>query len=235
MKVIVLPARIQWVRAALLGSVVLAGIEAIVVTRAPWWRLPWPTIAASMGIALAAVLPSAWAVANGRQWAVRAIEATGVVWVVLSTWGAIRFSSLAIALFAVVLAAFWTLMRSWAASELGRSFFDPRLRWYQGLPRPVPGLSCWWGAGASRQELRVSRLDEDGAFVFTPRPVPPEARPGEAIDLEFTFRDRSLRCRGVPVAALGEAGWGLQFAGISPDGRKQLGDFVEILRGEGHV
>jgi hypothetical protein len=30
-------------------------------------------------------------------------------------------------------------------------------------------------------------------------------------------------------------GAGIQFLALSPDGRKELGDFVETLRGEGHA
>ena len=52
-----------------------------------------------------------------------------------------------------------------------------------------------WNARAA---LRVSRIDSDGLFVFSDRPAaaPEFAAPAELV---LSFRDREVRCRGVPV------------------------------------
>ena len=59
---------------------------------------------------------------------------------------------------------------------------------------------------------------------------------GQAAELVFKFRERQIKCQGVPVRSFGTGvGVGLQFSKVLPDARKDLGDFVELLRGEGYV
>jgi hypothetical protein len=125
---------------------------------------------------------------------------------------------------------------------MGRSFFDPQLRWYQGLPRPIPGLKCRLPGASPKSDFRVSRLDGDGAFIYVETEGTLKFSDLPESEMIFSFRDRQVRCRGVPVRSLakgagfaGEAGAGFQFRGMPPDSRKELGDFVEILRGEGHA
>ena len=123
-----------------------------------------------------------------------------------------------------------------------RSFFDPQLAWYQGLPRSIPGLNCRILSGDEELEVRVSRFDLDGTFVFcSPSPRRSKAKLSsllseEKLDMIFRFRENELTCRGTPALSIGKGiGAGIQFHEISEDQKKDIGDFVELLRGEGYV
>lgn len=159
-------------------------------------------------------------------------------WLGSAAWMAFRDHNFGLALFAVLLAVFQSLYLVWLRIELGRSFCDPRVRWYHGLPTPIPGLVCDLGTS---DRFRVSALDRKGIFLYreTGGATPDWVVGRQARELALCFRDRRVRCRGIPVRALRRAGEfrgvGLRFAGMSPDMLKQLGDFVEVLKGEGYV
>jgi hypothetical protein len=54
--------------------------------------------------------------------------------------------------------------------------------------------------------------------------------------MAFYFRDRQIECQGRPILSLGQGGGGgIQFLGATDDLNKDIGDFVELLRGEGYV
>jgi hypothetical protein len=56
------------------------------------------------------------------------------------------------------------------------------------------------------------------------------------VDLVFDFRNRELRCRGRMARAVPDRmGAGFRFVELGADARKEVGDFVENLRGEGYV
>ena len=235
MRVILVPARIRWICGALILSSLLAGLEAVIVSRTPWWRLPLQTVLVSVGSALAILAPAAWGVARAKWWVRGYVTFVAIAWVALSAFGFIRFQSTGIGFFAIVLGGYWTALYSWMSYELRRSFIDPQSHWYQGLPEPIAGLECRFGASEGEGRCRVGRLDEDGTFVFSSKSLP-ALRPGTATQLEFAYRGSTLRCMGRPVVALeGQRGYGLQFTKLTADARKTLGDFVELLRGEGHV
>jgi hypothetical protein len=119
---------------------------------------------------------------------------------------------------------------------MGRSFFDPRMAWYQGLPVPIPSLTC----ELQGAEFRVSRIDRDGAFLYRKRGPFAEAEPAAfapkgPLSARFRFRDLEVECSGDPVTVIEPgAGVGIRFSRMAPDSRKKLGDFVELLEGEGH-
>lgn len=134
---------------------------------------------------------------------------------------------------------------TWLRRELGRSFLDPRIYWFQSLPKPIPGLKCRVGGSGDSEDLAVSRLDGDGAFVFVPYSMQRNLHPFKThlkshqgrkkFPLEFEFRGSRLSCFGNPVIHLNRGiGAGFQFLVSSADARKEIGEFVERLRGEGH-
>lgn len=212
--------------------------------RAPWWRLPYVPMAAWSALVALLVIPLAVMIDRGRRWAFRVSMALGIAWsafaVLASVWG----RNTGLGYYSVLLSGYWVLIYYVLRGELERSFLDPRVQWYQGAPRPVPGLSCVVLSGEGQgqdQELRVSRLDEDGVFLFGGSAALEKKSP---MNLRLRYRGKELPCRGVPVAVLegaaqgraaAKGGVGFQFEGMSPDARKRLGDFVEELRGEGHV
>jgi hypothetical protein len=244
MRVILVPVRLRLAAALLLACVPLAALETVIVTRAPWWRLPYQ----SMGIWSLAVLlicfPLAVWLMRGKRWAIFVTQGFFCAWVLLNVSIAIRLRNPAIGFFTLLLLAFFGALSVWIRHEMGRSFFDPQLSWYQGLPRPLPGLRCKVSWGDQELECRVSRLDREGAFVFhesrgadigAPGPLS-SLRPEVRSELTFHFRERTIRFPALPVRALdGDRGVGFQFNGLAPDHRKQLGDFIETLKGEGYV
>jgi len=137
---------------------------------------------------------------------------------------------------------FFTLVLSWLHCEMKRSFFDPQLSWYQGYPKPIPGLKCQLHLGECSVDLHVSRMDQDGVFLCL------KAGAGKSLsflvpiwqqsklEMVFEFKERQMSCNGVPIVVLEKGlGVGIQFVGLTPDHRKEIGDFVEVLIGEGYV
>ncbi len=239
MKVIAIPTRLRWALAAMALCIPMAALETIIATRAQWWRLPHGLIFIwSAACAVIYALIAFW-IGRGYRWATVAFASAGILWVLVSTSYAIRMQHYGVAFFALFLALFWFSGHSWIRHEMQRTFFDPKMNWYHGLPKGIPGLSC--RLGDQSYDLRVSRIDEDGVFLYTPVPEQiGELRDSidkrEMMELSLRFRSRAVGCRAFPVARLeGGAGAGFQFSGMSPDSRKDLGDFVEALRGEGHV
>jgi hypothetical protein len=241
MRVILIPARLRLAAVLLFLCVPIAALETVIVTRAPWWRLPYVSIGIWSAAVFMVILPLSVWIMRGRAWSLRALEIFFALWLAINAWVALRTGNPGLGFLSVSLLALFGIWALWIRHEMRRSFFDPRMSWYQGLPRPLPGISCRVAWGDREIDCKVSRLDREGAFIFQP-----PTRLGEAAldslrtdvrsELTFSFRERSVRCTGFPVRALdGNRGAGFQFDGLAPDLRKQLGDFIETLRGEGYV
>jgi hypothetical protein len=242
MRVISVPGRLQLASAMLLLAIPAIAIQTVIVTRAPWWKLPVQTMEIWAGIFGAIALPLCLWLQGGRRWALSVGTVLAVAWIAISAWLAIRTRQPSLGFFTLFLVVFFSGVLSWLDRELGRSFFDPQIRWFQQLPKPLPGLSCellrGGAKGAAWESFRVSRMDEEGVFLFR------EYKAGQArtftrkdrLSLKFSFRDRQVEATGVPVRDL-RGGWGVgvQFKGLKADSYKEIGDFVELLRGEGHV
>ena len=79
----------------------------------------------------------------------------------------------------------------------------------------------------------MSRLDREGAFIYGKRPG---LLTHTAAEMTFKAKDREIKIRGRVRRLLDQGrGAGLEFEGLNPDQRKELGDFVELLRGGGYV
>ena len=243
MRVVSLPARLKAVAVTIALSIPLAGVDAVLTERSPWWRLPYQSAGYAMIAAGVSCLPVLCGLLRGKRWTVHALEVLGVAWSLFGLYGAIRAQEPLLGLFAVFCMGYWLGLSMWLRHEMDRSYFNSRVRWYQRAPKPIPGLECCLAAESSMIGLRVSRLDDDGVFVFSDRAITgvvPSSSPGfargKSTGFQLSYRDRQVKCHGFPIVALpSNAGYGFQFGGMSADERKILGDFVEILRGEGHV
>jgi hypothetical protein len=247
MRVLSIPRRLRTAALVLSACVPLAAFEVVLVSRTPWWKLPYELMGAwSLAVALLCLPLAVW-VLQGRKWALRLAAALATAWCLVSFVAAFRLKNPTLGFFALGLIVYWLVLLSWLRHELSRSFFDPRMRWYQGLPEIIPGLKCQLALPEDRRaELKVSRLDSDGAFVVAESSSGFFGlHPSEEAEMIFMFREKQVRCSGRPVRAL-ETGdgrvmaAGFQFTSsgeraMSADARKELGDFVETLRGEGHV
>src|SRR5579885_2561776 len=240
MRVISVPGRLRLATATLLLAVPAIAIETVIVTRAHWWQLPRESIEVWAGVCAALVLPLALWLQGGKKWALTAGMVLASAWILVSAWLAIRSKQPSLGFFTLFLVVFFSGVLNWLSRELGRSFFDPPIRWFQQLPKPLPGLTCEVSRQGSKawEPFRVSRIDEEGAFLFRerkPERVTSFTRK-DRLALRFSYRDRQIEATGVPVRDL-RGGWGVgvQFKGLKADDYKDIGDFVELLRGEGHV
>ncbi len=241
MRVIRPPARLRAAGLLFLLTAPLIALQLAIALRVSVLAISPRVISIWTACAFALSLVPAVTLFRGRPSALNLSTASLGVWVLLSLVASFVFHSPALGFFALFLAAGSSALLVWVRMQAKEAFFDPGLKWYQRLPKPIPGLSCVARPEGSeaRGEFKVSRLSPAGAFIFSDRPnLEPLAASSGAVDLEFKFRDRWLKCTGLPVVEIdrgGGAGWGVRFSPISPDLRKNLGDFIEQIRGEGYV
>ncbi len=242
MTVISIPNRLRASAALLLLSIPLIALEIIIATRSPLWRLPLRSMGYwSLSFGLICIPLSIWLV-SAKKWAFKVTFLLSLLWILASTWATFTTRCPSLGFFTLFLLVYLIVELSWLKTELERSFFDPQLAWYQGLPKPIPGIKCQLSTDDKTLDLRVSRIDLDGVFLFLDSDEPKtlvflstffERR---KTGLTLSFKDRQITCEGAPTLTLPTGkGVGMQFLNSSPDLRKEIGDFVEILRGQGYA
>lgn len=241
MRVLSAPKGLKLAAFASFLSVIFAVFESVVIARAPWWALPVFSMEKAGIISFVLAVLGAVLLLRGVR-ATRGIVTTaGVLWVALSALWAVRSRNPGLGFFSIFLTVYLGLFVYWIRYEMSRSFFDPRMKWYEGLPKSIPALSCEIVAGNTKTPMKVSRLDEEGTFIFAETPMTLETRFPMSSDrkseLAFHFRDREIRCHAVPMSFFrrDSEGVGFRFFENSMDQKKELGDFIEALRGEGYV
>jgi hypothetical protein len=233
MKVINAPSGLKSAATAVFLTVPIAAAQSVVMARAPWWALPLRSmeIGALWACGMSAVT---WFFLLRGKWLFRwFLVGAGAVWVFFSAIAAIRTHNPGMGFFTIFIGVFFGLLSSWVKHEFGRSYFDPSMRWFEGAPKSIPALHCEVVSKTGKTSMKVSRLDEEGAFLFgNENPVL-----GAKSELVFRFRDREIHCAGVPMLKYrrNTEGVGFRFDGNTPDQNKELGDFIETLRGEGYV
>lgn len=236
MQVISASRKLRLAVATLVLTVPLAVLEAKIALKMPWWRVPTQTIAIWASSMVLIFLPlGAWML-QGRRWALALTRHMASLWCLLSVFLGLNTQNPSLFFFILLLVGYWLVMLQWLRLEMGRSFFNPRTRWYEGLPKAIAALKCQLAQGEHRAELQVSRMDLEGAFVFSKKKGLGPVDLAQPATLHFSFRDRQVSCEGRPVVVLSRnLGAGFEFRDLSMDNKKDLGDFVEILRGEGYV
>ena len=231
MTVISAPSRLRWAACFLFWSVPIAACEVLTISRHAFESLTVP-----VGFAAGVSVVLSYGFLRGRVWALPGTATVLAMWCLVSVWMAARMKLPSLGFFSVFLLLGSGALLHWLKSELGRSFFDPMMSWFQGVPQAIPGVSCRLNVGDFESEFQVCRVDNEGAFLFAQNGLLPRI-PGSKAELEFHFRERQIRCHGtmMRVFARGAQGAGFQFKDMSPDTKKELGDFVELLRGEGYV
>lgn len=244
MVVISVPTRLRLIALALLIPIPLICLEVSIVARVPIWQLPYRNIGYwALTFTLISVPLVVW-ITSAKKWALHLCTVLAGFWVLVSAWMTFHIGYPQLGFFTLFLFLFFTVLLLSLKYEIGRSFFDPELPWYQGMPKPIPGLKCQLFSLQKEKslELDVCRLDQDGAFLFCSTKdgksvsLLPSLLAYRKVGMTFYFRDREVECQGVPVLSLGQGtGAGIQFLGASDDLNKDIGDFVELLRGEGYV
>lgn len=241
MKVISIPTRLRLAMAFLFLCVPFAALETVIVTRAPWWRMPYRSMAVwSASVALICTPLAAWLI-QGKKWALQLTTAFAMIWVSLSVWTAIRLRMPSLGFLSIGLLIYFSVLIRWLTREERRSFFDPQMNWFQGLPKPIPGLLCDLSLGDHPFLLKVSRLDREGVFLFLDEGHSTlndssSLKAGVPVELTFSFRSSRIQCSGVPIGVLRKGtGASFKFQSLRPDIKKELGDFIGVLEGEGYV
>lgn len=236
------PWRLRFAVGSLFLSVPWIALEVVIINRSGWWNLPWLAIGYWAFSFLLICIPLATWLLGANRWAYFLTLALSLIWISGTGLAAYRMSSTALGFFTVSLTAYLVGVLSWLKYELSRSFFNPQLRWYQGLPKAIPGLRCKLVAGELSTEVRVSHMDREGVFIFSSdfkksfRASLNQFLTNQSLGLVFQYRESSMTCEGTPTLLMERgSGAGIRFQNLSPDLQKEIGDFIEQLRGEGYV
>lgn len=202
----------------------------------PWWQwdadLEWKYWVSGLFGLIAIYL----GLLRTHRWALYFVAASSSLYTCFCLFSSIRQENVGLGLFSVFfgIAVFGYLDRLWSAYQTPA--ITPGMSWYQTLPETIPGLALDWG---DLKGLRLSKLNLDGGFVVgsfqkgTEKDLPSE--------MTLLYRGSKTSCAVVLIAALRSkidsswAGIGVEFKKTDRDSRKDLADFIEVLRGEGHV
>lgn len=243
MIVISAPSRLKVAVGSLFLSVPLLILEVIMVRQLPWWSLPYHyTISWASTLVLVLSFLS-YHLLKARKWAFHLAQSLAALWIFWSIWLTCRLQIPALGFFSAFLLFFWSIVLIQLKTEMRKAFFDPQLPWYQSLPKPIPGLICEMSSGSLRMKVRVSRIDQNGAFIFSYDNQRKQRIHDwgqlsgcKKIDLCFHFRNQMISCSGIPTLLLSRAqGLGVQFGKRSLDSKKEISDFIEALRVEGYL
>jgi hypothetical protein len=229
------PERLRRLSVWLLAWVPLSIASQLIARRMPWWKWEpvreWPKFAA----AAAAVIIVSLGIRRARRWALHASAIGLSAFVAVCLVYSLRQENVALGIFSIAsgLAALAYVDR--LRSAYRTPAIDPGLTWYQALPEAIPGLGVDWG---ERKGLRLSRLDLETGFVLGDLPSDGKDLPGE---ITLHYRGSKVTCSIERIATLSSdfgsiwAGVGVEFRNRDRDAKKDLADFIEVLRGEGHV
>jgi hypothetical protein len=246
MKVIRAPRPLLYATSTLFVLVPLAVLTAGVFSKRAWWDVSIQHLGWAGWVALACVAPLSWRMAMGRRGAWEALAwGCGLVCFLLLVRSGMNRNTLQ-ALWSVGVTAVCVALLFWTKKELNKSYFEPGLSWFQGLPTAIPDLRARvLGEPTGGEPLRVCRLDEEGLFAFaTQGQIVPQLN----VELELYQGDpldeRKVRIKGWVVRQFesrvfegrsGDWGMGVCFHPMSPDLKKDFRDFLEVLRGEGYI
>ncbi len=240
MKVISVPRRLKFAVALLLLCIPLVVLEVIIVSRAPWWKLPYRSMGYWAILSGMIFIPIMIWMISAKAWVLKLLLGISVLWLGVSGLFTIQMHYPLLGFYTVFISIFLTAIMVLLKLEMERSYFDPQIAWFQGLPKPIPGLKCQLKAGEKEITLNVSRIDRDGVFLFCTlnnalnNTFLDSLIEASKVEMTFNFRSLCLICKGVPTLSIGDStGLGIRFLDLSPDLKKDLGDFVEVLRSKG--
>lgn len=206
----------------------------------PWWKLDWSFFERTVPVATGITFVLWILLLRGTRGCRHIIVSLGAVWTAASAALAIYRDSAVLGLVALGLAVFWYFYADLLASVFQLPYLNPGKRWFQALPEPIPGLVCDLKFGEDvRKGYVVSRLSLEGSFIVAPKGgFTKKNLPNEAV---LQFKGHRVICPIAVISRMPEnkgsdsPGIGVQFKNSDQDFTKELADFVELLRGEGHV
>ncbi len=230
------PERLRRVALLLYLSLPLGFVASLIARRMPWWQWnpneEWP-IWAGIFAGLSLVVFALFRTSRAAYVFVAVIGAALILGCLLLS---VRQENVGLGLLSV---AFGIVAYAYV-DRLGSAFdtpaIRPGIRWFQSVPEPIPGVSVDWG---ELKNLRLSKLDLEGGFVIGTFPDGAEKNlPSEVM---LHYRGSKMGCEVRIVTSLAskiDSSWtgiGVEFKNTDRDTRKELSDFIEVLRGEGHV
>jgi hypothetical protein len=236
MRLMKTPHRLRRIAFFLYAGFPLAFFASLISRRMPWWqwdfRSEWPIWAGLFG----GLSVFVFAILRVHRWAFYLIASFGAAFTLVCLVYSVRQENVGLGLFSVAfgIVAYAYIDRFGSAFETPS--IRPGIRWYQSLPEPIPGVSVDWGG---QKNLRLSNLDLDGGFVLGSFPRGTEKNLPS--DVVLHYRGSKMNCDVQVVTALASkidsswAGIGVEFKNTDRDSKKELSDFIEVLRGEGHV
>lgn len=144
-------------------------------------------------------------------------------WLALTLLIAVRLQSSSVAAFGVlILAVFGILLRNlWI--EINQSFANPRVRWFERRPSPLPGIGGHLShSGRSSHGIDFARLDERGAYLFC---EDESCFSGDAkgLTLQLSILEAEFFLPVQVMTEFGrEHGIGVRFLELTPDQREDL-------------
>lgn len=115
-------------------------------------------------------------------------------------------------------------------------YFDPRLRWWEMMPRYYIDLDCEFSLAASAPETfikgLVSNFSQTGLFLKTTHSIQDQT----LIQVRFQFEDLNCRFQGQVIhhGKQGSQGFGVQFV-HTPESRKCAKALAERLHAQGRL
>jgi len=230
------PERLRRIALLLYAGFPLVFFASLLARRMPWWQwnpgVEWPVWAAIFGGTTVTV----FAIFRTHRWAYYLIMALGSGFTLACLGYSVRQENVGLGIFSVVFGVLAYAYVDRLGSALETPSIRPGLRWFQSVPEPIPGVAVDWGA---QKNLRLSKLDLDGGFILGRFPRGTEKSLPSEVTLHY--RGSKMGCDVRIVTSLASkidsswAGIGVEFKNTDRDSRKELSDFIEVLRGEGHV
>jgi hypothetical protein len=230
------PERLRRVALLLYIALPLAFFASLIMRRMPWWKWnpteEWPIWLGTLaGLSIIVFL-----LFRTSRWTYWFVGVLGAGFTLACLFLSVRQENVGLGLFSV---AFGILAYAYV-DRLGSAFetpaISPGIRWFQSIPEPIPGVTVDWG---DQKNLRLSKLDLEGGFVLGT--FPRGAEKNLPSDVMLHYRGSKMGCEVRIVTSLPSkidstwAGIGVEFKNTDRDSRKELSDFIEVLRGEGHV
>ncbi len=230
------PERLRRISYYLLLLLPMAMVASLLARRMPWWK--WnPSLEWRLWGPLFVGMIAVWiGIRRTHRWALFVATLAFTGFVAYCLFISLRQENVALGLFSVFtgISAFAFLDRLFSAYHVPA--LAPGMAWFQSSPEPIPGLRLDWG---EHKGLRMSRLDSEGGFVLGK--FDQGAEKNLPTDILFHYRGTKMSCAVERVTGLPskiDTSWigiGVEFKNTDRDMRKELSDFIEVLRGEGHV
>jgi hypothetical protein len=214
----------------------LAFTAQLLARRMPWWKwnplLEWPKYAGVAGV----LCVVAFGILRTKRWAFYFVAVGVVGFALFCLVYSVRQENVGLGLYSIALGILAVTYVDRLSAAYLFPAISPGMRWYQTLPEPIPGLSVDWG---EKKGLRLSRLDLEGGFILGS--IQKSDKKDLPSEITLHYRGSKISCRIEWIASLPskiDSSWtgiGVEFRNKDRDAKKDLADFIEVLRGEGHV